>query len=118
MPCVTKVMLLHFMYMLPSVTKVLDTNVTQNFHKFANIFNIVKFVLNRLNLAPKCRPTSWLSDDLKFEGYSWDFPNRNSMQRGCLSAVSDLEKHAHVEKVTSKSVSKNGNVCKNPHSYT
>ena len=28
-------------------------------------------------MVSKCRPTSWHSHNLKFEGYSWDFPNRN-----------------------------------------
>ena len=38
LPSVTKVMLHNFYLLLPSVTKVLGTKVTQNFQKFANFF--------------------------------------------------------------------------------
>ena len=44
MPSVTKLLLLNFIHMLPSVTNVSDTKVTQSFPKFANIFNIVNLL--------------------------------------------------------------------------
>ena len=47
-----------------------------------------KIASNRLHLASKCRVEVRLFMDIQILEYSWDFPNQNSMQRECLSAVS------------------------------
>ena len=36
----------------------------------------------------ECRAEFRLPIDIQFVGYSWDFSNQNSIQMGCLSAVS------------------------------
>ena len=44
MPKYTKVFLPNFIHPMPSVTKLSDTIVLQNFLKFASVFNIVNLV--------------------------------------------------------------------------
>ena len=79
--------------------KTVSNYIASKIQQLGMHFEYSKIAQNSLNLASKCRAEFRLPVDIQFVGYSWDFPNQNGMQTGCLSAVfCDLEKCAKLER--------------------